>query len=278
MDINNYYAEENEKPLDKIAYNGGFCGIFSTICCIGDSLSSGEFETVGKDGTHHYYDMYEYSWGQYIARMTGSKVYNFSRGGMTAKQYCESFADDNGFWAAKFASQAYIIALGANDKWQEYETGSVADVDLDDHINNKKTFAGYYGEIIQRVKKISPDAKLFFVTEPKHSSDNEKAVLRKQEEREVLYGFTKLFEGSYVIDLYKYGPVYDDKFKYNFYLNGHMTPSGYMLSANMIASYIDYIIRSNPRDFALAGLIGTGIDPGVTDTIERNLYEDRKLF
>ena len=86
-----------------------------------------------------------------------------------------------------------------------------------------------------------------------------------------MYDFTKLFEGSYVIDLYKYGPVYDEKFKYNFYLNGHMTPSGYMLSANMIASYIDYIIRRNPRDFALAGLIGTGIDPGLTDAIERNL-------
>ena len=32
---------ENEKPLDRIVTDGGFCGIFRRIACIGDSLSSG---------------------------------------------------------------------------------------------------------------------------------------------------------------------------------------------------------------------------------------------
>lgn len=264
MNINDYYTSEDEKPLDRLAADGGFCGIFRTICCIGDSLASGEFETVDENGDHHYYDLYEYSWGQYIARMTGSKVYNFSRGGMTAKEYCESFAAESGFWSPKLAAQAYIIALGANDKWQEYETGSAADVDPEDWRKNKETFAGYYGQIIQRVREISPDAKLFFVTEPEHESDDEKAQLRKREERDVLYGFAAMFENSYVIDLYKYAPVYDEKFKKHFYMNGHMNPAGYKLSADMIASYIDYIVRSRPNDFMTAGLIGTGIDKGVS--------------
>ena len=35
-----------EKPLDQLILNGGFCGIFRTIACIGDSLSSGEFESL----------------------------------------------------------------------------------------------------------------------------------------------------------------------------------------------------------------------------------------
>ena len=30
-----------ENPLQTIAPNGGFCGIFKTIACIGDSLASG---------------------------------------------------------------------------------------------------------------------------------------------------------------------------------------------------------------------------------------------
>ena len=106
---------KNEKPLDNLVSDGGFCGIFRTICCIGDSLSSGEFEFYDEEGNRRYCDMYDYSWGQFMARAIGSKVYNFSRAGMTAKEYVESFAKQNDYWNPKFACQAYIIALGAND-------------------------------------------------------------------------------------------------------------------------------------------------------------------
>ena len=44
MDIKDFYVGENEKPLDKLVCDGGFCGIFRSITCVGDSLSSGEFE------------------------------------------------------------------------------------------------------------------------------------------------------------------------------------------------------------------------------------------
>ena len=43
--------------------DGGFCGIFRTIGCIGDSLSSGAFETLSEDNVPGGLDMYEYSWG-----------------------------------------------------------------------------------------------------------------------------------------------------------------------------------------------------------------------
>ena len=36
-----------------------------------------------------------------------------------------------------------------------------------------------------------------------------------------------------------------------------MTPTGYVLTAKMVASYIDYIIRHNMEDFAQVGFIGT---------------------
>ena len=78
--------EKNEKPLDKLDPTGGFTAIFRTIGCIGDSLSSGEFEgTDPETGGKTYHDTFEYSWGQFLARMTGSRVWNFSRGGMTAR-------------------------------------------------------------------------------------------------------------------------------------------------------------------------------------------------
>ena len=86
MNVLEYISlEENEKPLDRIVTDGGFCSIFRTIACIGDSLSSGEFESKDESGNTRYHDFYDYSWGQFLARSTGSKVYNFSRGGMTAK-------------------------------------------------------------------------------------------------------------------------------------------------------------------------------------------------
>ena len=53
MNIKDYYVSADEKPLDRLAADGGFCGIFRTICCIGDSLASGEFETVSENGDHH---------------------------------------------------------------------------------------------------------------------------------------------------------------------------------------------------------------------------------
>ena len=75
-----------------------------------------------------------------------------------------------------------------------------------------------------------------------------------------MYDLAEHFSNSYVIDLYKYGEVYDNNFRNNYYLYGHLNPMGYIYTARIIDSYIDYIIRQNPRDFVNAGLIGTGIE------------------
>lgn len=74
--------------------------------------------------------------------------------------------------------------------------------------------------------------------------------------REFLYKLTELFENCYVIDLYKYAPIYDEEFKENFYLAGHLNAAGYRLTALMVESYIDYIIRHNHDDFRQIGFVG----------------------
>ena len=131
MNIEQFIAlDPNEKPLDRMVLNGGYCSIFRTIGCIGDSLASGEFESKNDKGEKGYHDFYDYSWGQVMARDTGSKVYNFSRGGMTAKEYMQSFASANGFWEKDKLCQAYIIALGVNDIiGQKQELGDISDID-----------------------------------------------------------------------------------------------------------------------------------------------------
>ena len=257
MDIKVMFEKENEKPLDIIKDDGGFCSIFRTIGCIGDSLSSGEFESTDGKGNKGYHDYFEYSWGQYIARMTGSKVYNFSRGGMTAEEYCNSFAEKNGFWDKDKACRAYIIALGVNDLYgRNMEIGSLADICDYDPRKNKPTFAGYYAQIVSRMKDIEPDAKFFFMTMPREDK-NEYQTSQGDAHAELLYELANYFNNAYVIDLRKYGPVYDGYFKNKFYLGGHMNACGYVLTAKMVASYIDYIVRHNMDDFRQIGFVGT---------------------
>ena len=43
-------------------------------------------------------------------------------------------------------------------------------------------------------------------------------------------------------------------------MNFHMNPLGYIITAKLIDSYIDYIVRHNSDDFNTVGLIGENID------------------
>ncbi len=259
MTLEAYLKNPNEKPLDRIVDDGGFTSIFRTIGCIGDSLSSGEFESTDPDdwSKKGYHDYFEYSWGQYIARAAGCTVYNFSRGGMTAKEYWERFAEENDYWNPDKLCQAYILALGVNDLLNlNWEMGSVDDINLEDYNKNANTFCGYYARIIQRLKSMQPQAHFFLMTMPRcgDAKDEQKAQHAK-----LLHEMAKIFDYTYVIDFYEYSPVHDEEFKKAFYLGGHMTPTGYVFTAKITMSYIDYLIRQTPEDFVQVGFIGKGV-------------------
>ena len=255
MDISEFVMNENEKPLDRLVSDGGFCSIFRKIAVVGDSLSSGEFETFNEDGTKCYTDLFEHSWGQYLARMCGSKCYNFSRGGMTAMEFCQSWGEQNNAFDESKKVDAYIFALALNDHFgRGMETGDLTDINPDGSSNHPENYAGYYGELVLRYKKISPKAKLFFLTVPKDYGYGE----RMNELIEVNAFIRSMAEyfGGYVIDLWNYAPEYDEKFHENFFMIGHLNPQGYLLTAKMVASYIDYIVRKNPKDFEMVGMDG----------------------
>ena len=262
MNLNAFIANNSEKPLDNIVSDGGFCGIFKTITCVGDSLSAGEFEAYNEEGEKSYHDFYEYSWGNYLSNITGAKVNIFARGGMTAKEYMDSYAEKNNLWDKEKASQAYIIALGANDllnKKMKVEVGNISDVNFANGTELRETFAGYYGALVLKLKEISPKAKFFFMTMPVSDGETTEVRSLKDAHAELLYTFADRFSNSYVLDFRKYAPIYDKEFKSNFYLGGHMNPCGYMLTAKMVASYIDYIIRHNVKDFKEVAFIGTDL-------------------
>ncbi len=248
-----------EKPLDYLPDDGGFCSIFRTIACVGDSLSSGEFVANTENGEYTYHDMYDYSWGQYLARMAGCTVYNFSIGGMSASAYCEGFATQNNFWSPVKAAQAYYIALGVNDLFgQNQVLGTVEDISPDGPEHNAKTFAGYFARIIQQYKNIQPNAKFFLLTIPDWYVDDEpRKIALADGHADLMHEFAAYFSNTYVIDLRREVPPLQDNFKKRFMLSGHMTPTGYILMARLICAYTDYIIRHNMEEFRQVGMIGT---------------------
>lgn len=257
MFFNSLLIDKEEKPLDRLADGAGFCSIFRKICVVGDSLSAGEFESFNEKGEKTFHDFIEdYAWGSILARMAGSKAYVFARGGMTAKEYCESYAQANGFWDEEKACQCYIIALGVNDLYHfKIPVGSVEDICTEDYTRNQPTFAGYYAQIIQRYQRIQPNAKFFFVTFPKGSKDDQDEIAIAH--AKLMCDFANFFPNAYVIDLREYAPPYEGELREQIYMGGHLNPAGYVFTAKMIASYIDYIIRHNARDFEKVGLIGT---------------------
>lgn len=265
-------VDENEKPLDNILENGGFTSILRKIGCIGDSLSSGEMEVYFKEKKKEhlelngynaiylledkgYYDMFEYSWGQFIARAAGVEIKNMSAGGMSAKVYMESFGEKKGFFSDEYKLPAYIIAFGVNDiLWARNPVGTVDDVDFENIENSKDFFAKHFVKLVQKYKEISPNAKFFFVSMPKECDD--KNDLRK-DHSDFLNDLTKKIDNSYCIDLYKYHPLIDEEYKKKYYLNGHLNAAGYYFLSLMISSYIDYIIRHNFEDFTDIALVTT---------------------
>lgn len=246
--------------LGKVPVNGGFCGIFRTIGCIGDSLSSGEFEGC-RNGVVEVRDCYEYSWGQFIARACGSKVYNFSRGGLTAGGFVKNI-DDPQLCLTDPAKkcQAYIVALGINDinaaQVGTLEMGSIADIHVGMPELNPDTFAGNMGKIMEIIKQVEPKARVFVMTTCVLDTDTQLRSALKRRHAEITAFIAETYEYTYLLDFLKYAPIYDAEFKRKYYLGDHLNAMGYLLTANMVMSYIDAIIRDCPEDFTQIGFVG----------------------
>lgn len=247
--------QEGQNPLETLLDHGGYSAIFRKIAVIGDSLSSGEFESF-QNGKKSYHDLFEFSWGSFISYTTGAQVYHFSKGGMTVRHFLDGWAEERGFFDPEKACQAYIVALGVNDLFGEkQEVGTVGDIDLSDPDHHKATFAGYYGSLLQRYRAIQPKGKFFLVTMPRSGYAEEDAVAAAH--AKLLYDFADLFDNTYVIDLNRYAPVYDTAFREQYYLGNHLNPMGYVLTAKMMMTYLDFLVRNDPDAFRQVALIGT---------------------
>lgn len=247
-----YYGEDlsySDVPLVTINKDPGLLSCFLNVGCIGDSLASGE--SVYRNGsTVGYADIYEHSWGQYLARMTGNTYYNWSSGGRTCATWLSSSYATECF-DGNHKCQAYIIGLGQNDYNQNYTIGTSADIDTSDYSNNADSYYGNYGKIIQRIKALQPKAKIFILTDPSENTETGgyNAAVRT---------IATMFSNVYLVDLYTYGKqLYTTGIIKACNRNGHYNAMAYREMALIIATYIDWIMRNNVSEFSEVEFIGT---------------------
>ena len=141
----------SDNPLERIRYVAGLVTGFRHVGCIGDSLASGEAVYKKADGTTGGKDLFEYSWGQYLARMTGNTYYNWSKGGLRCDTFLSSSLATECF-DGNHKCEAYIIGLGQNENNRKYKIGTVEDINLGDYTQNPDTYYGNYGKIIQKIQ------------------------------------------------------------------------------------------------------------------------------
>ena len=244
----------DEEPLQTIEDYPTFLSCFLNVGCIGDSLASGVavYKDNNGDPVVNSVNRYEYSWGKYLARMTGNTYYNWSKGGLRTDTFLSSSYATECF-DGNHLCQAYIIGLCQNDNNANHgsDIGKINDIDVSDYNNNENTFYGRYGKIIQKIKEVNPKAKIFCITDPNTNvnANGYNVAIRN---------IVSEFNNTYVIDLQAYWnnipfkTLLDNQKRY-----GHFNAVGYYLIAKIIMSYIDYIIEKNPDDFREIENIGT---------------------
>ena len=235
-------AAPGEHPFAYFPPNGGLAGCFHSLGCIGDSLSAGEFVTREEDGTLCYVDHYEHAWGAYFSALCGTEVKIFARGGMTAREFNASFAAESGFYAPQNRCEAYVIALGVNDLYHaNAPIGTASSTD-------DGSFSAELQKIIFAIRAFDPKIHVFLMTMPRDHRSEAAPHCGKQH-AVLLRELTQKFPKTHLLDFHAYAPLYDEAFREAYFLNGHMNAAGYRLTAQMIAAYIDFVMRQTSAEF-----------------------------
>ena len=225
---------------------------FLKIGCIGDSLSSGESQYTKEDGTKGLVDLYDHSWGQFMAKKYGIECLNFSVGGLSTRSYWTHSRGWASVQKTDSLCNAYIIGLGQNDRGKlgDDYLGTIADIDVGDCENNADTYFGNYAKIIQKIKALQPKAKFFLLPDPIISIDHpyNNAVVE----------IANLLPDCYLIDLTKYSSMYSTGgfFKSN-NRGGHYNSIAYNYMGKIIGEEISRYMFTNPDEFAQIEFIGT---------------------
>lgn len=250
MDVELYLHDNKEiNPLSNTDDIGYDVTLFNKITCIGDSLTEGVFNTTGSDVV-----IKNYSYPSYLKKLTGVETVNLGIGSMCASRLNTGYswldvANSRDYLKAENIGDAVIIALGTNDiiRYDSF-TGSIENPD-------DNTSVGGYIDIINTIRNLKPNVKIFCVTIPHSRNTEEERNIANPKIRQI----AELL-GCYIIDLDLYSFTSDtDNFMFiNIYKNGsHNNAIGYFTRAKQYASAISYIIKTHLSEFTKIQFIGT---------------------
>lgn len=226
------------KKTNELVTNFELIGAFSRVGVIGDSLSVGHI--YNKSTASASKRNLNYSWVQYISKMTGQDWINYGESGLTSKTWFES---KNGYslLSSDENCQAYIIALGVNDRG-DLTVGTSEDINLTDSSNNNDTFYGWYGKIIQELQKKKNDCKIFVFTIPypyENTSFNE-----------AIRDMANIFDGIYIVDLQaNYNNYFTSGIIAKDFIGNHYTAIGYKAIASVNMKAMNDVMENNFEDF-----------------------------
>jgi len=241
----NSSVNESNLPLSKIYDSGHLTNIFNQIMCIGDSLTRGALEgyTVPPE---LWSNELLYSYPKQMERTLGNTVYNLGLSGATTKTWYNSRA--NYIENDNYKSQCYIIALGTNDiGYNDSFDGNVnTDINLSDYTQNADTSVGWYAKIIQRIRDKYPDSIVFCCGIP----NTRNSLQTRTEANEKISAICDLLNCKF-LDFQTYGVQPDNvsAWKAKYYKGGHLNVCGYKEFANMVMSYINWYIESDPQSY-----------------------------
>ena len=237
-----YKDEDTYKAiLRSEVFNGGYnsFAIFRKFCVIGDSLSVGV--TNYPDGTSTSRAI-AYSWGQFIARKYGSICVNCGYSGATAESWLTDPLGLTELNKPSSKSQAYIIALGANEL--------LANIGSPETINDTTTFYGAYKAIYDAIRTNNADAIVFMTTLGSNWGNYEEV------NEAIEWLVTNVGDSNtFLLDLYNKYFDYFNTDPITTTRNGHFYPNGYNLISNVLCHALDSVICDNQDTFAYVSKI-----------------------
>lgn len=254
----NLLLDVDTNPLGLIKREFGFMAILKDMGYIGDSMMSGEVYAENSSGAIVKIDTYDASWAQCICRAYGTKANNYSIGGLTAKTWIDQFWDGN---ANSYATgdevgtrtspsihdsikNAYFIGIGGNDAGKintgEMTLGTIDDI-KDNYEENLDTFYGNYGGIIQRLRTLKGNSRIFLCTVSSIYNGNATRKGVNDAIREIYNKFSN--DKVYLLDVERLIPSsIQTAIREKYIYQNHFTTLGFQWYSWVITNYIDYII------------------------------------
>lgn len=210
--------------------------MFEDFGVVGDSFASGSTYYNGAWVSNGY----PHSWGQVLARMTGSKCVNYSKGGLSTRTW---LTDSMGLplLLSKPANQLYILALGINDATLTASAYLGDATDMDDPENHD-TFYGNYAKIINAIKGHAPDAKIMIMEILGSAGDRPQFNV-------AVRNIAEHFDIPLIVPSKSY--YMTTGIFWSTMSNGHPIAATYAGMARAMKGIIEDLIASSPTDYAV---------------------------